>query len=272
MKAYDFEYDGLNLSDTGFVICKFGSDGLQTVTNGSQITFNTVSTLNGSQNVLISSEYNECLEATFQICKNPCSANDNLEITPEELRYIMSWLNRKGFHKFKLFDLGYMDLYFEGSFNINKIEMNGKVYGLELNLFTNRPYALHDPQKITIESTKSTEAGNSKKWSYSIVDISDEEGFIYPHMEIDVGENGDLSIYNDLDDRTMLIKNCVAGEKITINYPVIQSSLASHKIQNDFNWNFFRIANKFDNKVNNLTISIPCTITITYSPIVKLTI
>ena len=54
-----------------------------------------------------------------------------------------------------------------------------------------------------------------------------------------------------------------------MNYPVIQSSISSHNIQNDFNWNFFRIANTYDNSRNDLTISLPCAIKVEYSPIVK---
>ena len=265
VKCYDFEYDGLTLSDIGFVVCKFGSDGLQTVTNGSQITFNTVSTLNGSKEELLSTEYDDCLEATFQICKNPCVYND-LEISIEELRRLMSWLNRKEFHKFKLLDIGYLNLYFEASFNINKIEQDGRIYGLELELKTNRPYALHEPKTFII---KNLESYGHK----SITDISDEEGFIYPHMEIEVNQNGTLSIANALEsDRIMIIKNCVAGEIITLDYPVIKSSVASRKVQNDFNWVFFRIANTFRTGKNDLTISLPCTIKIVYSPIIKLAI
>ena len=49
MKSYDFEYDGLCLSDMGYIICQFDAESSQTVSNGSQITFNTTSTLNGSK-------------------------------------------------------------------------------------------------------------------------------------------------------------------------------------------------------------------------------
>ena len=49
MKSYDFEYDGLNLSDFGFMICSFDSKGVETISNGSTITFNTVSMFNGNK-------------------------------------------------------------------------------------------------------------------------------------------------------------------------------------------------------------------------------
>lgn len=261
MEAYDFEFDGSNLSDFGYMICKFDSDSVQTVSNGSQITFNTVSTLYGAKHELTSSVYENCLESVFQICKNPCGS-DNFEISTDELRVLSRWLNRKGFHKFKILSDEYLDIYFEASFNISKIEINGKLYGLELELKTNRPFALQEPKKVVIKNL----VQNGEK---IIKDYSDVEGYIYPEVEITINESGDLTIYNEIEDRTTYIKNCVAGEVIKMNYPIIESSIISHKIQDDFNWNFFRIANTFRNSVNKLTISLPCTIEVVYSPTAK---
>lgn len=261
MVAYDFEYDGLNLSSFGFMLCSFDSGGLQTISNGASITFNTTSTLSGAKYELTSSTYDNCLESVFQICKNSCDT-DNKEITVDELRTLSRWLNRKGFHKFKILCDEYADFYFEGSFNISKIEMDGRLYGLELNLTTNRPFALQEPKKIVIKNLEE----NGEK---IIKDFSDVEGYIYPEMKITINESGDFSIYNEIEDRTMFIANCVIGEVLTINYPIIESSVASHEIQNDFNWNFFRIANGYKNSLNKLIISLPCTIEMTYSPAAK---
>lgn len=261
MKAYDFEYDGKNLSDFGFIICNFGSKGLETVTDGSSITFNTIPTLNGSKHELTSTEYESCLEATIQICKHSC-ANGVQEITATEHRNLTKWLNRKRFLKFKVLDEDYIDLYFEASFNVSRIEINGRLYGLELEVITNRPFALKEPKIINIKNLV-------RDGKHSLNDISHEEGYIYPHTEIIVNESGNLNIYNALENRNTYITNCVAGEVITMDYPVIQSSISSHNIQNDFNWNFFRVANTFENSRNDLTISLPCTIKIKYSPIVK---
>ena len=262
MKSFDFEYDGIRLSDKGFIICKFDSNGIETVSNGSYITFNTVSTMRGAKYELMSSEYSDCLKTSFQICKHPCIVDDG-EITILEQREIMQWLNRKEFHKFKLLDdVEYTNIFFEASFNISKIECDGKVYGFELEMFTNRPYALQEPIFLNLENTTT----NGQK---QILSKSDEEGYIYPDMEIVIAADGDFEFYNDLEKRTMRIANCKAGEVISVSYPMISSSLASHKIQNDFNWKFFRIANTLRAKVNNVTISLPCTITMKYHPIIK---
>lgn len=420
MKANDFEFDGKKLSDYGFIMCHFDDKGLNTVSNGSKITFNTVSALNGSKHYLTSTEYEECLSATIQICKTPCYG-DVMEISSVELRNITRWLSRKKFLKFKILDENYIDLYFEASFNISRIELDGKLVGLELEVVTNRPFALKEPKTFTFENTvesgvlerfcawekcepvietlandsvisygfmslgemvytdieyadeitvsddkeivlvnPTTISGSQSnlegviegKYIYSsyakkyyrissgalygiktdssstslstyismfsgvyelsvgrgkfvdevyskedntyptdgvidgcyyyyigkrfvqnkktsMNDISYEDGYIYPYTEITIVEDGDLNINNSIENRDTFIANCVAGEIITMDYPVIQSSISSHKIPNDFNWNFLRIANTFDDSRNDLTVSLPCIIKIKYSPIVK---
>lgn len=263
MRCYDFEYSNFRLSDFGMVICKFGSSGIETVSNGSTITLNTISTMNGLKHELVSSKYEDCLTATFQVCKNLCGSDKREEITIDELRDIMKWLNRKSFHKLQFIDDEYINVYFEATFNVSKIEFNGRIYGLELEMITNRPFAIHEPIALQI---KNIETNGVKK----IYSKSDDEGYIYPEMEIVIDSDGDLEIHNSLENRTMRIVNCKAGEVIKINYPMIESSIASHKINNDFNWNFFRIATTFRDKENVLTISIPCTIKMKYSPVVKI--
>ena len=261
MKAYDFSYGEKKLSDYGFIICNFGDKGLDTVSDGCQITFNTVPVLGGSKHELTSVQYEECLETTIQICKHSCAAGVQ-EITETEHRQLTRWLNRKRFLKLKILDKDHMDLYYEAYINVSKIEFNGMLIGLELNVFTNAPHAFKDPKTINIKNL-------TLNGKHSFNDISHEEGFIYPYTEIVVNASGNLKIHNAIENRDTYIANCVAGEVITMDYPVIQSSVSSHKIENDFNWNFFRVANTYDNSRNDLTISLPCSIKATYSPIVK---
>lgn len=262
MKAYDFEFDGINLSDKGFILCNFdGSKGLETVSDGCQISFKTVPVLGGSKHNLVSTEYEECLSDTWQICKYSCKG-DIQEITETEHRQITKWLNRKKFLKLKVLDESHIDIYYEASFNVSKINIDGKLFGFELEVFTNRPFALHEPRTIKIKNTEND-------GRHSVNDTSYEEGYIYPYVEITITSSGDLDIYNAIEDRNTHIGNCEVGEVITMEYPVIKSSVSSHNIQNDFNWVFFRVANTFENSRNDLTVSIPCEIKMTYSPIVK---
>lgn len=262
MKCYDFWYDGLKLSDFGFMICSFDSGGTDTISNGSEITFNQVSTLNGAKQELTSIQYDDCITATIQICKNLCN-DGSFEISVEKMRDIMRWLNRKSFHKFKLIDDEYTNIYFEASFNVSKIEIGGKICGFELEMTTNRPFALMEPVEIVIDNPTSGKV-------HAFFSNSDEEGYIYPDMEIVVKGDGKLDLYSITEDRHMVVDNCKAGEVVTIDYPIIQSSLDSHKIQNDFNWIFYRVSTSFKNKENEFTVSLPCSVKIKYSPIVKI--
>lgn len=261
MKAKDFEFDGKRLSDFGFVICNFGSKGLETI-SGSEITFNTISYLNGLKYNLVSTKYDNCLETVIQVCKYSC--NDGIEEIPSPvLREVSKWLSRRNFLKFKLLDENNIDLYYMASVkSINRIEIDGRLMGLELNIITNSPHAFKEKRTVIIKNTE-------PNGTYSLNDVSYEEGYIYPFTEITIAESGDLKIYNTIEDRTTYIKGCVTGEIITMDYPIISSSLSSHAIQNDFNWNFLRIANTYNNSRNDLIISLPCTIKIEYSPIVK---
>lgn len=262
MKIYDFEYAGRKLSSFGFIICSFdGAKGLNTVSNGSKVSFNTVPVLGGTKRNLTSTTYEDCLETTIQICKNPCDGND-MEIDSTTFRMLTKWLNRKKFLKFKLLSEEYIDVYYEVIINLSRVETDGKLIGLELEIFTNRPFAIKEPRIIVIKN-------DEQDGTYSLNDTSYEEGYIYPHTEITIHQSGNLKIHNAIENRDTYIANCVDDEIITLDYPIIQSSVSSHNIQNDFNWNFFRIANTFDNSRNDLTISLPCTIKIEYSPIVK---
>ena len=281
----DFEYDGMKLSDMGYMLCQFDSGGLETVSNGAQITFNTVPIQNGALYVLGSTQYDTCLEATFQICKNTCLHSDDMELTVREVRELSSWLSRNKYLKFKLFDDddGYMNLYFEASFNINLVKFGGNIIGLELQMTTNRPFALMESRTIKLSTTEMNE-------TKIIYDVSDKEGYIYPYMEIkiknpnDVGVNWTepftFTIINNAEKisangkgRITEIKNCHFGEVITLDYPVISSSLREHEnilengLPNDFNWVFFRISNTYRNPANEIVISHPCDIKIVYSPI-----
>lgn len=263
MKAYDFSYGENNkkLSDFGFTICRFGSGGLDTVSDGSEVTFNTVSTLNGQKHELTSTQYENCLETTLQICKRSCTGSVQ-EVTATEHRELTKWLSRKRYLKLKLLDEDNIDLYHEAIINVSRVELDGKLVGFELGIFTNRPFALSEPRIINIKNLV-------RDGKHSINDTSYEEGYIYPHTEITIIEDGNLSIHNAIENRYTYIADCVAGEVITMDYPVIHSSNSSHNIQNDFNWNFLRVANTYENSRNDLTISLPCSIRIEYSPIVK---
>ena len=267
MNALDFQYDGLRLSDFGCIICTFDSNGLETFSVGSQITFNTTPVQSGKRHLLTNTKYDECISLEFQICKNPDEIfeEEDKYFTVEQVRNITRWLNRGEFKKFKLIDDECSDYYFEASFNISKLEIAGRIVGMNLNIVTNRPFALYEPVIYQFE----LKADNLK---YIVQDISDEIGYEYIDMEITCNQSGNLVIQNSMDgDRHTIVLNCTEGEVITIKDMIIDSSLPAHKftLQNDFNFSFPRVSNTFSKRDNQLTFSIPCSVILRYSPIRK---
>lgn len=267
MYAVDFEYDGLRLSDFGLTIGRVDSSSdIDVVSAGSNISFNTVKRHHGKIYGLTSTSYEECITTTFQIFKDPCQY-DTLKLTNDEFRELMRWLNR---HKFLKFHLIPEDgdnraiCYYYASFNVGKILVDDEVSGLELEMETNRPYGVGETQiyDCVVEDTSEV---------FSFDDISDDISYTFVNMHIVPSEDGDLTITNQTIGSTTVIKNCRAGEKINIDGDtmIITSSLSSHKICNDFNFEFPRIANTFDNKSNEFTFSLACAVEISYDPVIK---
>lgn len=267
MYAQDFEYDGQFLSDYCFVICTFdGSSGIDTVSAGSKITFNTIQRHYGKKYSLTGTTFDECIQSSFDICKDPC-IHASLLISPEEYRSLMRWLNRRNFLKFQLLPEEMTDssaCWYEASFNIDKIMSDGMLCGLRLTMETNKPFGYGQEQRISWVVSDTSKV-------HLVHDISDEPGYIYPSMTVIPSQNGDLTIYNALEDCTTQIKNCSAGEVITVDGDTlsISSSLNSHQIYNDFNFEFLRIGNTLKNRSNPISVSLPCSIELRYFPVVK---
>ena len=99
MYATDFMYDKHCLSDFGMIICDFdGKSGTESVSAGSQLTFNLVKPLGQNKWNNYSSSYSEYLTSNpFQVCKNPCkpSSQEELELTAHDISELNRWLNRK---------------------------------------------------------------------------------------------------------------------------------------------------------------------------------
>lgn len=267
MQATDFIYDGLKLSDFGFMICTFDSSGTDTVTAGSNITFNSVKQHGGIYYAQTDTEYGECFTTTFDICKADYRT-PGTDITFDEFRSLMRWLNRREFCTFSLIDnhdSSWNHVCFEGSFNIERINFAGRLIGLTLTFQSNRPFGIGETITATLNVTSSNQ-------TYSLENKSDEIGALYPDtVIITCNGSGNLSIQNSLDDKTVYIANCAAGEVITMQCmsKIITSSIDSHKLYNDFNFNFFRLYSTYSDRENKYTASIPCEIKVSYRPVIK---
>lgn len=256
------------LSDYGMMVCSFnGSGGIETVSSGSDITFNQVKVFGSNYFNLCSSAYEAPLSATFQICKNPQTVknNDEMTLSVELISALQRWLCRKSsYNRFKIAKHGYKHIYWNGTFTCRQISLNGCIIGLELTLLTDSPYAYMDEVSIEYDCLADT--------SFDVFDSSDELTDINvqnrPNMEITLLSDGDFMLENSLDNKITRIKNCVANEIITIQgkYQIIQSSLSSHDVANDFNYYFPRLISTYSNSRNTFTPSLDCKIKLTYSP------
>ena len=262
--ATNFLYDNEKLSDYEMILCKFDSGTMETVSIGNNLVFNTVKSNYSDRNYLASITYEEPLTATFQICKYNCY-EESTSISSEELTSLLRWLSKRdGFHKFEIYQKGYEGIYFYGSFNnIQQIKIGGETYGLELTFITDSPYGY---ENIGFDFTTTASVG------YNIFNMSNETGHLYPKVfTCKCLESGDLQIHNSIEDRITELKNCVKDEVITMdgNHKVIETSVSTHKLYNDFNYNYFRLGSEYENNLNVITTSLPCEIHVEYEAVRK---
>lgn len=271
MYCTDFEYAGKRLSDFGMMLCHIAdSVGTEAKNIGSQITFNTSykSSLNKFQ--LISSQYDEAYTTTLQICKNVCNIKSNEEFiyTEVEIRNVMRWLNRKTYNKFKAIyeDGQYSQTWYNASFNIQAIKLGDDVIGFELTMNTDAPFGYYEQTEYTFNIEESDQ-------EFTIYDFSDEVGYAYPDLvKIECLDDCDIEITSSKDEESVRINNCVKGEIIELigKNKIITTNMDSHKkLYNDFNYNFLKIHNDYEDGENVYNVSHPCNITIVYSPICK---
>lgn len=268
MQMVDFEYNGERLSDYGLTVCNFDNPE-ETVEIGSNISINKIKAPNAYNYISASYSYEDDSKPVIQICKSFCSTDDNYAISEEELRRYVRWLNRKGYYKFKPIydDITFTDAFYMATFNIKLIKIDGGIVGLELTIDCDAPFGYVEP--VTHVFTL-----NSNEDRFIMQDYSDEVGYLYCDATIKCLSSGDLKIYNTYDtENTVIVKNCIEGE--TIKLLGKQKIISTDKIQhertlfNDFNYNYLRICNSYDNTDNQFTASIPCKIKMSYTPIRK---
>lgn len=269
MQFVDFEYDGTSLSSKGMTVVSF--DGMQDdeITTDSQRNFESISLFNGKYQPFVYSIYEDRLEIDFSIGRNICSNDvEDYFLTVAQLESLQYWLNRPTAHKFKILqDAEYVNIFWEGSFNMDWVKLGEKVIGVNLHFISNRPFALGEKEVFTEENL------NQDNVIY-IIDSSSDEGSIVPTVEITLKEDGDLELTNTFNEEEIrtIITGCKADEVITFSSALqIKSSDSSHKVMDCFNWVFPRIYNVYGNNINRFSSNLDCECTISYNPIRKVT-
>lgn len=260
----DFIYDGISLSSYNYIICDFNASSSIAETNSAVRTFQSIPLFYGKIMPFSMTSYDTRLEFSFDIIKNTCvSKVEDFIITLPEYRYIAKWLCRPEIHVLKFVDPQFSNILFEGSFNMSPLKSGDDIIGIRCRYVTNRPFGIQEAVMYAYDFEQSDD-------QLVIHDISDEAGFIYPHVEITCKENGNLYLTNSYDNRDTIIYNCSENERIIMtDHLIIASDNPDHLIQNDFNYEYIRIANNYYNFTNAITSSLKCHIEISYNPIAK---
>jgi len=124
---------------------------------------------------------------------------------------------------------------------------------------------------LALISPEEISANTNDSYSFLFIDSSDEVGTSYVNAEITCNSDGNLQITNLLTGLITLVKNCKTGEVITLDSVngIISSSISSHDIYNDFNYQFLKVENTLNTRVNPILVSLPCSMVITQKSTVK---
>ena len=271
MFVTDFEYAEKRLSDFGYVMCHINTEsGLRDVDIGCDITFNTVKNNHSSVQYITSSSYDNVYSMSFDIIKSKCDRDrDDIYLTSEEVRRLITWLNRREYRKLKLINAtnADMSINYYGSFNVKQIMNGDKIIGLSLIFTSNAPYGFADEIYLKYDITSENE-------HFYLSGDGDEIGTIYPKVSVTFKQDcEDFSILNVTTGTTLFLKNCFINETITIDgeHKVILTNTPEHNtLYNDFNYEYLDIQVADDDFSENMyEVSAPCLITIEYSPIRK---
>jgi hypothetical protein len=257
----DFIFDGVALSDFGYVVAYDGLRSENTVV--SNMTYNTIKPALYDISRKVSHNYDANLTTTFIIIKDPCIYNDNFYMTNDEISELTKWLVRKQYKYFRYIDDEDLtdEIWYKVQNTVDKVAEGDNVIGLSITVNANAPYGYTREIVDTWDDT-----------THDIIMHSDEEGYIYPDVTITVNVGGNLSIVNEYENRATVINNVVAGEVIQIfgnGINQIASSIADHELSQDFNYNFVRLCNQYGKYINTITTNLPCTITMKYRGIRK---
>lgn len=276
MVLRDFTYDGIALSEMSGTLCVFDRAYEAESDIGNHLDIQQVRPPRSYQSRIIATPYLENMSKSFSICKDTCTDLETTVYTEEEIDEMMRWLNRKEYLEFRpIFDdASFEDSHYNATFDVRPVLGQGGVIGFNLKMTTDSPFAYRDRYTKTKKENQSV---------LSFDDISDEIGFLYGDLTITCKEAGGIRIVNDASPNDPItIDNCVSGETITLlgKTKIIQTDNAnhSHTLHDDFNFEFLKIANTYENRKNTIHVykmhqtplsDFSCELTVSYDPVRK---
>ena len=243
MYCSDAIFDGVKLSDQGFMIASF--DNNDTINAGSNIEF--THTFNGENWLKTDAKYSEQLTFNFSIIKNPCELDYKAYFTREDIGFVMRWFVRKEYCLFHPLEDGHENLYYNCVFKATERMANGQVIGFDLEGTCDTPFGYGEEISINLYNSSSTQ---------QLYDSSDEIGSTIPYIEATCINDGNIEIQNCDTQKTTIVKNCKANEVITF-YPNFQitSNIDRTDLAKSFNYYFFEFGNTLDNRVTDVNVT-----------------
>lgn len=256
----DFVFDKVKLSDLGYVAFWQNSEDQVTV---SDMNLNTIKAARSDISHSTSYTYENNYSSTFLLLKDSCRHNpDELNLTYRDISELTKWLCRKQYKWFRLIkDDDDDEIWYQVQIDVKKELAGEDVIGLTITVNANTPYGF---SKQKVKSFTNS--------PYMVRTHSDEEGYIYPDVEITLRQSGNLVLTNTLENRQTTIKNCINTEKITIyggDLQQIISTNQNHDFVTEFNYVFPRLLCNYYEFDNNFTSNLACDISFTYRDIRK---
>lgn len=259
----DFIFDGRTLSSFGYILIFENEEDTIDVSN---ISFVEIKGARNDRSYRAGYKYDNNYSATYTIIKNPCDNSDDLDMSDEDISELTRWLCRKQYKWFSFIDPDNNQVWYKGYFTVQKKEIGDSLVGLAITLHTNAPYGFSGE----IISTYLCNDDNNRQFQLMI--NSDEEGYIYPDIEIKLLEGGAFRLRNATEDRTTVLLNCKEGEIIKLygyDLQQIESDNEDHDYIYDFNYKFPRLHNLYTINENIWECSLNCEITFKYREIRK---
>lgn len=256
----DFIFDGRSLSSFGYILVYTNTEDTQDV---SEMELEYIKGARNDKAYSVGYKYDNNYIATYTIIKNFCEFPDNQDMTDEEVSEMTRWLCRKQYKWFRFIDEdedNNDEVWYKAQWTVKKKYIGDSVVGLDITIHTNAPYGFSKEIVHTYNTS-----------TFTINVGSDEEGYIYPDITIEMLEDGDLKITNCFEDRTTKIPNCTSGETIELlGYDLQQiKSTKTHDFINEFNYKFPRLCSNYNDGVNVFEVNKNCIITMKYREIRK---
>lgn len=275
MIATEFEYDGIKSSVYGLYICSFDGARTGTYSLGNDVTIHTVQAPGKKQLIKSGSTWENPLTFQFQVAKYDCSSGVQ-EITSRELAHIMRWLIRSdNYHYLRFIQTGWDNIFYNCSLKLQKHEIDGKIYGLDIEATCDSPWGWSERKEYTFDTTL------SGKKSFNLYNYSDEDGALLPdlvELQILSKEPCDLTVINRFSCRKeeetlehkLVIHNCSPGEILSMDkHKNIVSNLPHEQLYNDFNHNFLHLYSDLTNNENEISVSVDCKMRILWREVRK---